>query len=57
MNYMILAELVLAIFLIIAPIGMLSALIVTGIIEEVDKYYDRHIKKSNKRTARNNRQS
>lgn len=54
MNYMVLAEIILAIFLIIAPIGMLSALIVTGILEEVDKYYDKHARKNNKRASRGN---
>lgn len=36
MNYFILAEMIIAIFLIIAPIGMLSALIINGILEWLD---------------------
>lgn len=36
MNYMVLAEIILAIFIIIAPIGMLAALIVNGILEWLD---------------------
>lgn len=36
MNYMVLAELVLAIFIIIAPISMLAVLIVNGILEWLD---------------------
>lgn len=38
MNYMVLAELIIAIFLIIAPIGMLAAIIVNGILEALDKW-------------------
>lgn len=36
MNYMVLAELVLAIFIIIAPISMLAVLIVNRILERLD---------------------
>ena len=36
MNYMVLAEIILALFIIIAPIGMLAALIVDGILEWLD---------------------
>jgi hypothetical protein len=38
MSYFIIAELIIAVFLIIAPIGMLSALIVNGILEGIEKW-------------------
>lgn len=36
MNYMVVAEIILAIFIIIAPISMLAVLIVNGILEWLD---------------------
>ena len=36
MNYFIIAELVLAIFIIIAPISMLAVIIVNGVLEWLD---------------------
>lgn len=36
MNYMVLAEIIAAIFIIIAPISMLAVIIVNGILEWLD---------------------
>lgn len=36
MNYMVLAEIILAIFIIIAPISMLMVIIVNGVLEWLD---------------------
>lgn len=49
MNYFVIAELVLAIFIIIAPISMLAVIIVEGILEGVDKLYEKRLSKNNRK--------